>query len=120
MHRPQSRSVQASAMDARVPAGMTDITREQWLLVRKLFQPNRKEKKMTSTLHTLDRTGDTRIEWDPSKPDEVEMARKAFQAAKDKKYLIYKTAADGGRGELLREFDPSAERIVCTAQIVGG
>jgi hypothetical protein len=68
----------------------------------------------------LDSTGDTRIEWDPSKPDEVEMARKAFQAAKDKKYLIYKTKRNGDKGELMREFDPSAERIVCAPQTVGG
>ena len=73
-----------------------------------------------STMHMMDSTGDTRIEWDPSVPAEVEMARKQFIAAKDKKYLIYKTAADGSRGELLRTFDPRAERIVCTPQTVGG
>lgn len=72
------------------------------------------------TLHVLDRTGDTRIEWDPSRPDEVAMARKAFDEAKKKKYLTYKVGADGTRGELLREFDPRAERIIATPQTVGG
>jgi hypothetical protein len=75
---------------------------------------------MTSTLHMLDATGDTRIEWDPSSEFEVEVARKAFEAAKAKKYLIYKTDANGGRGELMRTFDPTAERIVCAPQTVGG
>lgn len=75
---------------------------------------------MTSTIHTLDATGDTRIEWNPNSPDEVAMARKAFDQAKKKRYLIYRTARDGSRGELLREFDPTAERIVCTPQTVGG
>lgn len=75
---------------------------------------------MTSTLHLLDRTGDTRIEWDPNNPDEVAMARKAFKTAKDKKMLIYKTRADGSRAEQLREFDPTAERIIATPQTVGG
>lgn len=75
---------------------------------------------MTSTLHILDKTGDVRHEWDPSDPVAVEMARAAFQAAKGKKMLIYKTRRDGSRGELLREFDPSAERIIATPQTVGG
>jgi hypothetical protein len=75
---------------------------------------------MTNSLSVLDGTGDTRIEWNPSDPDEVEMARKAFKAAKDKKMLIYKTRADGSRAEQLREFDPHAERIIATRQTVGG
>lgn len=74
----------------------------------------------TSTMHTLDTTGDTRIEWNPDSPDEVAMARKAFEGLKKKRYLIYKTRRDGSQGELLREFDPRAERIVATPQTVGG
>lgn len=75
---------------------------------------------MTSTLHVMDRTGDTRIEWDPKNKDEVKMAKAAFDEAKKKKYLTYRVGADGSQGELIREFDPSAERIVCTPQTVGG
>ena len=75
---------------------------------------------MTSTLHIMDRTGDTRIEWDRNSPAEVEIAKKAFDAAKDKKYLTYRVGADGSRGELIREFDPRAERIIATPQTVGG
>jgi hypothetical protein len=75
---------------------------------------------MTSTLHILDKTGDTRIEWNPNNPVEVEIARKAFDAAKDKKHLIYKMRADGSRGEQIRTFDPNAERIIATPQTVGG
>lgn len=73
-----------------------------------------------STMNILDRTGDTKIEWNPRSRDEVAMARKAFDEAKAKKYLTYTLNADGTRGELLREFDPNAERIVCTPQNVGG
>jgi len=79
-----------------------------------------KEIEVTSTLHLMDSTGDTRIEWDPTKPDEVKMARKAFDEAKKKKYLTYKVDRRGNQGELLREFDPAAERIICTPQTVGG
>lgn len=73
-----------------------------------------------STMHTLDVTGDTRIEWNPDVAEEVSMARKAFDEAKKKKYLTYKLDARGQKGELLHNFDPSAERIVCAPQTVGG
>jgi hypothetical protein len=73
-----------------------------------------------SEINVLDRTGDTTTSWNPNNPDEVALARQAFDAAKAKKMLTYKANADGSKGELIREFDPSAERIVCTPQNVGG
>ena len=68
----------------------------------------------------MDRTGDTRIEWDPANKDEVKIAKKAFEAAKAKKMLTYKVDARGNRGELIREFDPTPRRIIATPQTVGG
>ena len=50
----------------------------------------------------------------------MEIARKAFDAAKDKKMLTYKVRRDGTKGELIREFDAAAERIIATPQTVGG
>lgn len=76
--------------------------------------------KQVSTMHILDKTGDTRIEWNPTNKDEVKMAKAAFKTAQDKKMLIYKINRDGSRGELLRTFDPTAERIIATPQTVGG
>lgn len=73
-----------------------------------------------SVMNVLDRSGDTRIEWNPAVPEEVSMAKKAFDEAKKKKYLTYRLRADGTQGELIREFDPRAERIVATPQTVGG
>lgn len=75
---------------------------------------------MTSTLLIQDNTGDTRIEWNRNNPVEVELARKNFDAHKEKRYLAYKTRSDGTKGELLRNFDPDAERILMTPQLVGG
>jgi hypothetical protein len=75
---------------------------------------------MTSSLTILDDTGDTRIEWNSNNREEVELARKAFDAAKEKRYLAYRTRADGSKGEVLREFDSAAERIVMSPQLVGG
>jgi hypothetical protein len=75
---------------------------------------------MPNVMNVMDRTGDSRIEWSPGVAAEVEMARAAFQAAKDKQYLAYRLDASGERGELLREFDETAARIVCVPQTQGG
>lgn len=71
-------------------------------------------------MHVLDDSGDTRIEWDPNDTVSTEIARKAFKDLKKKGHLIYKLGRSGREGELLREFDPSAERIVASPQTVGG
>lgn len=73
-----------------------------------------------SEISVLDRSGETTTTWNPRSRDEVAIARKVFDEAKAKRYLIYKANADGTKGELLREFDPNAERIVCSPQNVGG
>jgi hypothetical protein len=73
-----------------------------------------------STLSVLDHTGDTRIEWDRRNRDEVAAAREMFAKMKDKRYLAYRLDADGSQGEVIREFDPTAERIIMSPQPVGG
>lgn len=75
----------------------------------------------TGTLHTLDRTGDTRVMWDKGNADEVTAARRTFDDLKKKGYLAYRAVGKkGDRGEVIREFDPAAERIIMTKQLVGG
>lgn len=73
---------------------------------------------MTNSLAVLDHTGDTRIEWDPEKPDEVAAARKMFDELKEKRYLAYRVTR--GDRDLIRKFDPSAAKIVMSPQLVGG
>jgi hypothetical protein len=74
---------------------------------------------MPNVLSVMDRTGDSRIEWNPDVADEVETARAAYNVAKDKKHLIYRVDANGEK-ELIREFEPTAARIVCVPQTQGG
>ena len=74
----------------------------------------------TGIMYEQNRTGDTRVEWDKDNADEVEIARKAFNAAKKKGRLVYKTRSDGSRAEVLHEFDPNAERIVTSPPLAGG
>lgn len=76
---------------------------------------------MTSTLEITDHTGDTKIEWNKNVPAEVEAARETFSRMKEQhKYLAYKTRRDGTRGEVIRAFDPDAERIIMVPQTQGG
>jgi len=74
----------------------------------------------TGLLAVLDSTGDTRIMWDPARPDEVEMAQDAFKKAKKKGYVAHKVGTDGEPGEVIRDFDPRAGKIIMTPQLVGG
>jgi hypothetical protein len=75
----------------------------------------------TATLSILDRTGDTRIEWNPRNDDEVKVAEEAFnKAVKTLKMLAYRVKAGGGAGEQIKTFDRWAERIICKPQTVGG
>jgi hypothetical protein len=74
-----------------------------------------------SVLVELDKTGDTKITWDRSKPDEIEVARAAFANARARGMMAYKvTGKDGTKGEIMHEFDPQAERIILAPALRGG
>lgn len=68
----------------------------------------------------LDRTGDTRIQWNESDADQVAAARKRFNELKAKGYLAYKVNSRGNQGEVIDAFDPSEERVVMVPQMIGG
>lgn len=71
--------------------------------------------------YVMDRTGDTRITWDASNADEVEMARKQFDGYRAKGYLAFKVnPADATKGEQMREFDPSAQKVIFAPPMRGG
>lgn len=73
-----------------------------------------------STLHILDRTGDTKVLWSVDNPDEVDAAKKTFDSLKKKGYLAYSVKDDGTKGEVIRNFDKTAGRIIMAPQLVGG
>lgn len=78
------------------------------------------ELSMLPELVILDRTGDTKIIWDPDKPVEVESARQSFNNLRAKGYMAYKVDRDGGKGEVIKQFDPLATKIILAPQMVGG
>lgn len=64
--------------------------------------------------------GDIEIDWDPGKPDEVEHAQQSFEKWKGKGYWAYRLEGDGSRGEVIRDFDPSARTMVLAPRSQGG
>jgi hypothetical protein len=59
--------------------------------------------------------GDTTIVWDSNKPEEVEMARKAFEAYKKKhpKAMAFSVDHKDNKGaQAISDFDPNAEKIL--------
>lgn len=72
------------------------------------------------TLHVLDRTGDTRTMWDPNRPTEVEAARKTFDRLRKQGYLAYRVNEAGDKGEVMREFDATAGKVIMQPQLAGG
>lgn len=72
-------------------------------------------------MHELDRSGDVRAMWDRGNADEVASARRQFQDLAKKGYVAYRAEGKNGeRGEVIREFDPDAERIILVKALVGG
>lgn len=72
-------------------------------------------------IESLDRTGDTKIMFDRNNPTEVEVAKAAFEAHLKKGGMAYKAEGkDGTKGERIKKFDPTVERMILVPQLVGG
>lgn len=73
-------------------------------------------------LEVMDRSGDTRVEWDRSNPDEVKSARRTFDELMGKRFMAFSVTGKKGRkqGEQIRTFDETAERIIMTPPLAGG
>lgn len=71
-------------------------------------------------LATLDRSGDTKVFWSSTVPDEVQNARRTFNDLRGKGYAAFKLTGDGTKGEQILEFDPMAEKIILAPAMKGG
>jgi len=71
-------------------------------------------------LHILDKTGDTKLIWSSDNDDEVENARRTFQDLKKKGFVAHAVNQGGRKGEILQEFDRTAEQIIMAPPLVGG
>lgn len=75
---------------------------------------------MTGTLCQLAPEGDLKTVWDSEQPEEVRAARAQYDSLKAKGYLAFKVKKDGEKGDLIKEFDPEAEKIIMTPPLRGG
>lgn len=64
--------------------------------------------------------GDSRIIWDPDNQDEVQAARHTFDELTGKGYQAYAVRRGGEKGERVRKWDPSLERLILAPATVGG
>ncbi len=72
------------------------------------------------TLCVLDESGDSRMQWDKDKPEEIAKAQARFEELKKLGYLAYSVTKKGDRGTVIEKFDASAERIIMHKALVGG
>jgi hypothetical protein len=68
----------------------------------------------------MDRSGDTRHEFDAADARAVARAEERFRELTGKGYRAVALGKDGQPGELLRGFDPTAEQTLFIPQLQGG
>lgn len=74
-----------------------------------------------NAMATMGEKGDTKLTWDPRRPEEVQAARLQFDyLVKEKKYAAFRMEASGEKGEQIRTFDAQAERIIMAPPMQGG
>lgn len=71
-------------------------------------------------MRVMSNEGDTKISWDPDNPHEVAVARRTFdELVGGKRFLAY-AVRGGGKGEVVREFDPDEQQLILAPPLVGG
>jgi hypothetical protein len=68
----------------------------------------------------MDRSGDTRHEFDATDSKAVALAERRFKDLTGKGFRAVALAKDGGPGELLGKFDPEVEQTLFVPQLQGG
>lgn len=68
----------------------------------------------------MSKEGDIKTIWDPANPDEVIVARDQFKSWVEKGGAAFSVDDDGEKGEVMREFDPQARRVILVPAIAGG
>jgi len=68
----------------------------------------------------MDRSGDTRHEFDTADSRSVALAEKRFRELTGKGFRAVALAKDGGPGRLIGKFDPQVEQTLFIPQLQGG
>lgn len=64
--------------------------------------------------------GDTKIIWDEDNRDEVAAAQDTFTKLVKRGFKAFSVKANGEQGREVKEFDPSAEKLIMIPQMAGG
>ena len=65
--------------------------------------------------------GDTKRIWDPTNPEEVEVAREQFRTLTvDHRYRAFKVDRRGERGDMVTNFDPEEKSYIFVPAMAGG
>jgi hypothetical protein len=68
----------------------------------------------------MDRSGDTRHEFDSSDVKAVALAEQRFMELTGKGFRAVALGKDGSPGKLMRDFDPTVEQSLFIPQLQGG
>ena len=68
----------------------------------------------------MDRTGDTRHEFDVADPEGVARAEERFRQLTGKGFRAVALSGDGSPGKLVGKFDPNVEQTLFIPQLQGG
>jgi hypothetical protein len=68
----------------------------------------------------MDRTGDTRHEFDIADSNAVALAEERFRQLTGKGFRAVALSGDGGPGKLVEKFDPTVEQTLFIPQLQGG
>lgn len=79
--------------------------------------------RLRGELSILNGKGDTKLVWDANNEDEVEAAQAMFDDLIAKGFQAFEVSDEkekGGKGKMIRKFNPKAERIIMSPRIGGG
>ena len=68
----------------------------------------------------MDRTGHSKLAWDPSNTEEVAVARDTFARMTREGYRAFRPGAGGEPGVRMDTFDPAASAMILVAHLRGG
>jgi hypothetical protein len=71
-------------------------------------------------LRILGPSGDTRVDWSPTAPDEVADVRRRFDEIINEGYLVFELDEHTKEGRQVRSFDPQSGQLRAFRPLAGG
>lgn len=71
-------------------------------------------------LRILGPSGDTRVAWDPTAPEEISEVRRRFDEIVREGYLVFELDEETKEGRQIRSFDPRSRELRAFRPLAGG